>query len=98
MVRGWTKEERRLRAQQRRAEAELAMEEHRKAQEAFHQNRERLKAAREAVGKATFAIRVPDAYVRQMTTIGKLLAQKRSFLKGWKQIPRRTSARKSSGC
>jgi len=46
--------QRKAREAERRADAEQAMREHLRAQKAFHDNRERLKAerlAREAVGK-----------------------------------------------
>jgi hypothetical protein len=48
-----TPEQRKAREAQRRQDAEQAMREHQAAQEAFHRNRERLKAerlAREAEG------------------------------------------------
>ena len=41
-----TADQRKARAAERRADAEQAMREHVRAQKAFHDNRERLKAAR----------------------------------------------------
>jgi len=49
-----TADQRKVRQAERQADAEQAMREHRLAQKAFHDNRERLKAerlAREASGK-----------------------------------------------
>jgi len=49
-----TADQRKAREAERRADAEQAMREHLRAQKAFHDNRERLKAerlAREAAGK-----------------------------------------------
>ncbi len=47
-----TPEERKARDAARRADAEQAMREHEAAQKAFHENRERLKAARLARDEA----------------------------------------------
>ena len=41
-----TTEQRKIRDAERRADAEAAMREHRAAQKAFHENRERLRALR----------------------------------------------------
>jgi len=51
-----TREERKLRDLQRKADAELAMKEHQEAQRAFHANRERLKALRVAREEQALAL------------------------------------------